>query len=298
MDLSIPADRNLSAWRGARNDFAPPAPDSHASHSTAAVGEVGRIAAGSFVPMPFYDELAPYYHLLYDDWDAAINRQGANLAALLEANNVWPGDTVLDAACGIGTQALGLLGRGYKVAASDVSPGAVARMKTELARRGWQSSAYTDDLRTLSRTASRSKAAVIACDNSIPHLLCDLDILSAFTSCYRCLRPGGVAVFSVRDYASVERKSPDVRPYPMRIGPDGSRFLAVQVWEWDGDHYDVRMYLTSEASDGTVTTKVTLSRYYAVSIERLVQLMHLAGFTDVRRLDDALFQPVLTGRRP
>jgi len=156
---------------------------------------------------------------------------------------------------------------------------------------------HVDDLRTLGHGVSHSMAAVIACDNSIPHLLSDAEILAAFHNCFRCLRPKGVAVFSVRDYAAIERKNPDVRPYGMRY-EDGNRFLAVQVWEWDGDQYDLRMYLTSESSAGACSTRVLLSRYYAVSIARLAELMAEAGFVDVQRRDDVLFQPILWGRRP
>ena len=139
-------------------------------------------------------------------------------------------------------------------------------------------------------------AAVIACDNSIPHLLSDAEILGAFRSCLRCLRLGGIAVFSVRDYAAIERHNPDVRPYGAHI-ENGERFLAVQVWEWDGDQYDLRLYLTSESPEGECRTRVLLSRYYAVPIATLVALMTEAGFVDVLRRDDVLFQPVLTGRR-
>jgi hypothetical protein len=56
------------------------------------------------------------------------------------------------------------------------------------------------------------------------------------------------------------------------------------------------MYLTTE-SDGTCETRVLVTRYYAVTIERLMQLMSAAGFVDVQRRDDVLFQPVLVGRR-
>jgi len=55
----------------------------------------------------FYDELAPYYHLLYPDWDATIARQSRALSRVLEDLGVRTGSRILDAACGIGTQALG-----------------------------------------------------------------------------------------------------------------------------------------------------------------------------------------------
>jgi SAM-dependent methyltransferase len=245
----------------------------------------------------FYDELAPYYHLLYPDWDRAIIDQGAALALLLQELNVGIGSFVLDAACGIGTQALGLLECGYRVTASDLSPGAVARLKSELLCRKLNAEVSVDDLRSLQKTESGTMDAVLACDNSIPHLLSDGEILEALQSCYRCLRPGGAAVFSVREYDSIERKTPDVRPYGMRYDA-GSRFLAVQVWEWDGNQYDVRMYLTNESPTGECATQVLRSRYYAVSIQRLMHLMEDAGFADVQRRDGILFQPILLGRRP
>jgi len=31
----------------------------------------------------FYDELAPLYHLVYEDWEASVARQGTALASLI-----------------------------------------------------------------------------------------------------------------------------------------------------------------------------------------------------------------------
>lgn len=245
----------------------------------------------------FYDGLAPYYHLIYGDWARAVDEQGAALSQLLARHGVQPGDPVLDAACGIGTQTLGLLQHGHRMAASDLSPGAVERLQAEAAQRGFKVEARVDDLRTLACAVPGSMAAVIACDNSIPHLLSDDQLLQCFRSCLRCLRPGGVAVFSVRDYAVIERKHPDVRPYGLRYD-GGSRFLAVQAWEWDGDQYTVRMYLTSESPEGRCETRVLTSRYYAVTIDRLIELMREAGFAEIVRRDDVLFQPVITAVAP
>ena len=64
----------------------------------------------------FYDALAPWYHLVYRDWEAGIARQGDALAALLAAE--W-GDGVrrlLDVTMGVGTQALGVTRRHEVVA--------------------------------------------------------------------------------------------------------------------------------------------------------------------------------------
>jgi glycine/sarcosine N-methyltransferase len=121
-------------------------------------------------------------------------------------------------------------------------------------------------------------------------------LLQAMRTCRRCLRPGGVAVFSVCDWAGIAHVNPDVRPCGMRHAA-GSRFLAVQVWERDGDQYDLRVYLTTESPTGACTTQVLTSRYYAVSVARLLALPGEAGFVDAQRRDDVLFQPVLPVRR-
>lgn len=68
----------------------------------------------------FYDDFAELYHLIFEDWDASIERQGKQLAHIVETN--WPGAAfLLDVSCGIGTQTLGLAKQHYKLTASDLS---------------------------------------------------------------------------------------------------------------------------------------------------------------------------------
>lgn len=56
-----------------------------------------------------YDELADHYHLIFENWDASIARQASAIAPILE-RECGPArmTRVLDCACGIGTQVLGL----------------------------------------------------------------------------------------------------------------------------------------------------------------------------------------------
>ena len=245
----------------------------------------------------FYDRLAPFYHLLYSDWERSIGRQGAALCMLLRELGVPPGAAVIDAACGIGTQTIGLAERGYRVRGSDISAVAVARARDEMARRGLSADFAVGDIRELASIHPEAASAVLACDNVVPHLLCDGQILAAFRSCLGRLVPGGVLVISVRDYAGMIRRSPDVQPHAMHV-EGGCRQLAVQAWEWDGDQYDVRLYLTEERPDGSCETQLLRSRFYAISAGRLLQLMREAGFVETERRDGVLFQPVLVGIRP
>lgn len=242
----------------------------------------------------FYDALAPYYHLIYPDWEASSQRQSQALVTILGEFGIRPGDRLLDAAAGIGTQALGLAAAGYDVSASDVSAGAIDRLVNEATSRLLSIRARVADLRSLSSTFAETFDAVLACDNAIPHLLTDVEISTAFAECRRCLRLGGVFIVSVRDYASIERHSPDVRPYGSRT-EGGRRYTAEQTWEWDGDQYDLTLRLTEEAPGEAPRHHRFRTRYYAVTIARLAELLGAAGFARVERRDGAFFQPLVIG---
>jgi hypothetical protein len=58
------------------------------------------------------------------------------------------------------------------------------------------------------------------------------------------------------------------------------------------------MYLTRDPDAGPCETRVFRSRYYAIGIARLLQLLQEAGFAQPHRLDDVFFQPLLMARRP
>ena len=245
----------------------------------------------------FYDQLAPYYHLLYPSWEASSARQSRGLAHVLSEFGVEPGSNVLDAACGIGTQALGLADLGYNVTASDLSPAAVARARDEARARGLMITFTVADLRQLSQAIHGRFAAVVACDNAIPHLLSDEEIRAAFTECRRLLQPNGVLALSVRDYASIERRSPDHHSYGTRTVGD-HEYTAEQIWRWDGDQYDLTLRLTDRHGAEPPVVHEFHSRYYAVTLARLEALLREAGFENIRRRDEHFFQPLLVAINP
>ena len=240
----------------------------------------------------FYDGLAPYFHLLYANWDASIGRQSRGLAHVLGEFGVPPGSDLLDAACGIGTQALGLAQLGYRVTASDLSPHAVERARREAAMRGLSIIFAVADLRHLSSTYDRQFPAIIACDNAIPHLLSDDEIRAAFVECRRLLDPGGVLLISVRDYAAVERRNPDHHPYGAHTVGDRV-YAAEQTWHWDGSKYDLTLRLTEQRAPEPAIVREFHSRYYAVELPTLSRLLAEAGFVSVVRRDEHFFQPLL-----
>jgi SAM-dependent methyltransferase len=245
----------------------------------------------------FYDELAPLYHLIFSDWRTSVQRQGEQLSALIESE--WPGRQrrLLDVACGIGTQAIGLALQSFAVTASDLSAGAVARARREAAQCGVHIDFSVCDMRQAHSHHGSGFDVVVCGDNSLPHLLTDTDLRAALKQMWACLSLGGGCIVTVRDYEREERGRNLVKPYGVCV-ENGKRFLLFQVWDFEGDCYDLSLFVVEEdMTSGTVQTHVMRSRYQAVTTDRLCELMREAGYRDVRRIDGAFYQPVLVGTR-
>lgn len=244
----------------------------------------------------FYDRLAPYYHLIYPDWNASIDRQAGALDEMIR-RRCPEASTLLDVACGIGTQALGLAALGYDVTASDLSPGAVDRARAEADRRGLR---IAFDVADMSRARDHFGSAfdvVISCDNAVAHLLADSDLLSCFRQWHACTRSGGVCLVSARDYSAEPRSGTQLRPYGVR-SENGVRYVLWQVWEFEDDRPIYRGDFYFVEDDGAqASVHVMRSTYHAVSLDRLAELLTEAGFADVERIDGRFFQPVLIGSR-
>jgi SAM-dependent methyltransferase len=241
----------------------------------------------------FYDELAPLYHLVYENWEGAVARQGRQLASLIAEYWGTGAHTVLDASQGIGTQALGLLAKGFRVTGSDLSLGAVARARREAIARRLPLVSLAADFRALP-LRSGSFDVVLLCDNSLPHLDSEGEIQSALAECFRCVRRGGGCLISMRDYGMPPPTGTvEVRPYGERTWA-GRRYHVRQVWTWRGPRYDLSFEFTPEEGAPTVLK----TSYLAIPVVQVTGLMRTVGFENVRRVDGRFFQPVVVGTRP
>jgi glycine/sarcosine N-methyltransferase len=270
------------------------APESSASHSARA----------------FYDDLADDYHLIYADWAASVERQGAALDGVIRAA-LTPLSTadiaepraqfdILDCSCGIGTQALGLAAYGHRVVGSDLSPDSVGRARMESLSRGTAIATVAADMRRLPFGRERFDV-VLTADNSVAHLLTDEDLRGALRSMRHTLRPGGLLVITLRDYEEARASHQHVT-VPQVTGTTTGRAVTFQLWHWhpDGERYDFEhIQLLPDGDTWRVNTRRATSR--ALGRDQLSASVEAAGYVDVRWLepaDSGFFQPVLTAYAP
>jgi len=246
----------------------------------------------------FYNELADVYHFIYADWEESMARQASVLDSIIREYLGQGMKSVLDASCGIGTQSLGLAQRGYMVTASDISPRAIERAQGEAKKRSLRIAFSVTDMRKCDEAHTGQFDVVLSADNSVPHLLSDQDIRTAFQAMFRSTRTGGMVVITMRDYAREDRSPVQLRPYGVRRTEEG-RVIVFQLWEFEKgtDLYDVSMYFVVEPIDGSRQVIASKTRYYAVSITTVCGFLEEVGFTNVQRIDDRFFQPILVGRK-
>lgn len=243
----------------------------------------------------FYSDLASFYHLIYQDWDKSIDYQATVLDTLIKEN--WKNSaTILDVSCGIGTQAIGLSKKGYQITASDLSSAEIERAKHEAESRKQSILFSVADMRSAKRHHNKQFDIVISCDNSIPHLLNTDEILESFMQFYQCLHTDGGCIISVRDYEKEDFTKQQIHPYGIRKENE-TRWLIWQVWDPSPPYYDISMYFVKDNGKSTCKTHVFRSRYFAIGITQLMELMKQAGFQDVQRIDNKFFQPIIVGTK-
>ncbi len=248
-------------------------------------------------PEDFYNDLASDYDVLFADWWTAAQWHGEVISRVLADRDVRPPATILDCTCGVGTQTLPLAALGYRMTGTDLSQRAVERAGREAATRGIPVLLRRGDVREVRTAVTGNFDAVISCDNSLPHLLADLDLERAVESIRACLRDDGIFVASIRDYDSLRQTRPPGVPIALH-GERRSRHGAGQSWTWsaDGEHVDITLFTFREQAAGAWSVSAYETRYRALRRDHLSRVLTDHGFASAEWLlpeQSGYYQPLV-----
>ena len=164
-----------------------------------------------------------------------IAYQAGVLVPLLRRLGVPDGGRVLDASCGIGTQALGLAAAGYAVTGTDLSPGAVERARAEAAARGLDATFARGRPAAARRRRRRRFDCVLSCDNSFAHMLEDAELAAAARRAGGLHRAGRRRLRQHPAVRRARRGAPGDDAAARPAGTDERWTASFQIWDWDAD---------------------------------------------------------------
>lgn len=249
------------------------------------------------ITQSFYDNMASQYDKLFLDWEATTHEQAEILERIISEHGLDRDARVLDCACGIGTQAIGLAALGYDVTASDISDGELAEARVRAEKNNVRIRFEHVDFRTLSDVFDGDFDVVMAMDNALPHMLTSEDLASAIGSIVRQVRPGGIFIASIRDYDELLEKKPPYSPPYIHKTAEGQR-VSFQTWEWEGENYHLVQYIIDD--EEMLQISKFECEYRAVRKRELTDLFLANGFSGVSWKtpeESAFYQPIVVARR-
>lgn len=249
------------------------------------------------ITQSFYDDIATQYEKLFLDWQSSIREQAVILDKIINNYGFDRKAHVLDCACGIGTQSIGLAALGYHVTASDISDGELAEARVRAKNNGVQIRFEHADFRYLSDVFSEQFDIVIAMDNALPHMLTRTDLEAAIKSILDRTKNGGVFIASIRDYDSILEKKPSYStPYIHKT--DKGQRVSFQTWVWDDDRYHLIQYIIDD--EERIQIRKFECDYRATRQEELTNIFLANGCSEITWIppvDSGFYQPIVVVRK-
>ena len=249
------------------------------------------------ITQTFYDNLASQYDKLFLDWQATTQEQAVILDKIFTANGFDKTVRILDCACGIGTQAIGLASIGYNVTGSDISDGELAEAKERAAKKNVSVPFVHADFCALSDTFAEQFDIVIAMDNALPHMLTRNDLESAIQSIVNQIQYGGMFVASIRDYDALLMDKPPYSPPYIHKTAKGQR-VSFQTWQWNGDNYRLIQYIIDD--EDTLQVSKFECEYRATRREEMTKLLKENGCGSVVWMfpeETGFYQPIVVAKK-
>ena len=245
----------------------------------------------------FYDSMASHYDKLFLDWQSTIHEQAVILDRIFGDNGFDSSASVLDCACGIGTQSIGLAALGYRMTASDISDAELA----EAAKRAEENKVSIRfehaDFCALSDTFPETFDIIICMDNALPHMLSHDALASAIASITGRMKKDGIFVASIRDYDVLLCSKPPYSPPYIHKTSNGQR-VSFQTWTWEDDRYKLIQYIID---DGEMLQASKFEcEYRATRRAEITDLLHASGCSEVKWLfpeETGFYQPIVVAKK-
>lgn len=245
----------------------------------------------------FYDKMASQYDKLFQDWSQTTKEQAVILDAIFRKNGFDTSARLLDCACGIGTQSIGLASMGYRVTGSDISSCELEEAKARSEQHHLDICFKQADFRSLDQTFSDDFDIIICMDNALPHMLTEEDLESAVKSISNQLASGGIFAASIRDYDSIVKNKPPYSPPYIHKTENGQR-VSFQTWDWTDDQYKLTQYIIDD--EGSLSISKFDCQYRIILRDDLSKLLVSCGFSEVRWLfpeDSGFYQPIVVAKK-
>ena len=245
----------------------------------------------------FYDSMASHYDKLFLDWQSTIHEQAVILDRIFRNNGFDRGASILDCACGIGTQSIGLAALGYPVTASDISDGELAEAAKRAAENHVDIRFEHADFCALSDTFRETFDIIICMDNALPHMLSRNALETAIKSIVDRIKDGGIFVASIRDYDALLMDKPPYSPPYIHKTANGQR-VSFQTWVWEDDHYKLTQYIIDD--EKTLAVSKFACEYRATRRAEMTNLLLTNGCCEVQWLfpeETDFYQPIVVARK-
>ncbi len=248
------------------------------------------------ITQTFYDSMASQYDKLFLDWQATTREQADILDRIFRESGFDRSVNILDCACGIGTQAVGLAALGYVVTASDISEAELAEAQRRAADHGVTIRFERADFTALERTFQEPFDIVICMDNALPHMLSHSALEAAIKSITKQIAPGGIFVASIRDYDALLAEKPPYSPPYIHKTEKGQR-VSFQTWDWEGEHYKLKQYIIDDAE--TLQISKFDCEYRATRRAELTELLEEYGCSVewMFPAETGFYQPIVVAKK-
>lgn len=249
------------------------------------------------ITQDFYNNMASQYDKLFHDWQSTTREQAVILNRLFNDNGFDTTAHILDCACGIGTQSIGLASLSYQVSASDISAGEISEARERAKKINVDIRFELADFRALANTFSEQFDILIAMDNALPHMLSNKDMDAAIKSIAGQTKPNGIIVASIRDYDSLLAEKPSYSPPYIHKTERGQR-VSFQTWVWENENYHLVQYIIED--EGTLQISKFECEYRAVRREELTSLFLANGCREVHwKMPEVtgFYQPIVVARK-